>query len=361
MTLERDYLGKALDIALRLALIAVVLLGSFRVFSPFMLAVIWAAILAVTFYPLFERLRKWFGGRSKLTGSLMIAVSLVLVLAPVIWLTDSLLDATVRLVNQVEEGTLVVPPPTEKVKAWPVIGDKVYGVWVGASRDLEGTAEKLQPQLQRAGRRVISSVSGIGKGLLQTMFALVIGGILMITSEGVGRTARVVARKLGGDMGPAMLDTVVLTIRSVVKGVVLVALVQGLAAGVGLAIARVPGAGLWALLVMMLAVMQLPAIIILGPLVIWEFANQDSTALAVFFLIWSLIVSVLDNVLKPLFLGRGIKIPMLVILVGAIGGMLRSGLVGLFVGPVVLTVFYELFAAWVAEDGAEQSGSTSTS
>ncbi|MEJ2721637.1 MAG: AI-2E family transporter, partial [bacterium] len=101
---------------------------------------------------------------------------------------------------------------------------------------------------------------------------------------------------------------------------------------------------------LIIAVMQLPPILILGPIIPWVFANNDSTAVAVFYTIWSLVVSGSDGVLKPLLLGRGVKIPMPVILVGAIGGMLRAGVVGLFIGPVVLGVFYQLFVAWIRED-----------
>jgi len=149
-----------------------------------------------------------------------------------------------------------------------------------------------------------------------------------------------------------MVDLTVSTIRSVVKGVVLVAMIQGLLAAVGLVIAGVPGAGLWALLTMMLAVMQLPPLIVLVPIVIWVFANNDSTAIAVFFAIWSILVSASDGFLKPLLLGRGVKVPMVVVLVGAIGGLLRAGVIGLFVGPVVLAIFYQLFGAWIREDNA---------
>ena len=166
------------------------------------------------------------------------------------------------------------------------------------------------------------------------------------------------ARRLAGDTGPAMVDMAIGTIRSVVKGVVLVAAIQGLLAAVGLVVAGVPGVGLWALLVMMLGVMQLPPILILGPIAVWVFANNDSTVIAVIFAVWSLFVSVSDGLFKPLLLGRGVPVPMLVILIGAIGGMLRSGLIGLFIGPVVLAIFHKLFMAWVheAEARSEPTG-----
>ena len=171
----------------------------------------------------------------------------------------------------------------------------------------------------------------------------------MVKAEGGSRTARSVARRLAGDTGPPMVDMTIGTVRSVVKGVVLVAMIQGLLAAVGLVVAGVPGVGLWTVLVMMVGVMQLPPILVLGPIAVWVFANNDSTVIAVIFAVWSLFVSVSDGLLKPLLLGRGVPLPMLVILIGAIGGMLRSGLVGLFVGPVILAIFYQLFMNWVHE------------
>jgi predicted PurR-regulated permease PerM len=350
---ERDYLGKALDIAIRLAVIAIIVLGSFRIFSPFILAVIWAIVIAITLYPLFVRMKRAMGNRAKLAGALFIVLSLAIVLVPTVLLTDSLLGATVGIVKKIEAGTLDIPPPTEQVKSWPLIGERFYALWQGASVDLKGTAEKLQPQLKNFGEFVVSSVAGLGGAMVQTIFALIIAGILMVTSQGGGRVARLVSVRLAGEHGPPMLELTVGTIRSVVKGVVLVALIQGLLSAVGLVIAGVPGAGLWALLAMMAAVMQLPPILVLGPIIPYVFAHSDSTAIAIFYTIWSLVVSGSDSLLKPLFLGRGVKVPMLVILIGAIGGMLRSGIIGLFVGPVVLAIFYGLFMSWVRENPAE--------
>lgn len=355
---ERDYLGKALDIAIRLAVIAMIVFGSFRIFSPFVVAVVWGMVISVALYPVFDRLNGWLGGKHKLTAAVFIIGALSLIITPTVMLTDSLLDATVRIVEKAEAGTLEIPPPTEKVKEWPLIGEKVHGIWQSASVDLKGTTDKLQPQLKNFGEKIVSAVGGLGGALVQTIFAIIIAGILMVTSEGGGRAARSIAIRLAGADGPGMVDLTIGTIRSVVKGVILVALIQGLLAAVGLAIAGVPGAGLWALLAMIVAVIQLPPILILGPIIPWVFANNDSTAIAIFFAIWSLVVSGSDGFLKPMFLGRGVKVPMLVILIGAIGGMLRSGVIGLFIGPVILAIAYELFMAWIRDDGEEAPDET---
>ena len=190
---------------------------------------------------------------------------------------------------------------------------------------------------------------------LTVVLALIIAGILMVSAGNMAKASTVVARRIGGDSGPGMVATAIGTIRSVVKGVILVALIQGLMAAAGLAIASVPAVGLWAALVVVVAIIQLPPILILGPIAAWVFANNDSTGIAIFFLVWSIVVSASDGFLKPILLGRGVQVPMLVILIGAIGGMLSSGVMGLFIGPVILAIAWELLEMWVAEvreDGA---------
>ena len=351
---ERDYLQKSLDIAIRLGVVGLLLLATFRVFSPFLMTFAWAVLIAITANPLFLRIRRLVGGRAKLACTIFIMLTLTIVAVPTVLMSNSLLEATLGLVEKAEAGTLVIPPPTEKVKDWPVVGERVHALWYGASVDLEGTLAKLQPQVRSLGEKIISGVSGIGKAFVQTLLALIIAPILLLKADEAVAAARSVAQRLAGDTGPPMVDMAAGTVRSVVKGVVLVAVVQGLLAAIGLVVAGVPGAGLWSLLVMILGVMQIPSLLVMVPAAAWVFANNDSTLIAILFAVWTLVVSSSDNVLKPLLLGRGVPIPMLVILIGAIGGMLRSGLVGLFIGPVVLAIFHQLFMAWVQESAARE-------
>jgi len=354
ITEGRDYLGKALDIAVRLTVIAVIIIAAFRIFSPFLTAVVWGTIIAIALYPVFEKLKSLFGGRNRLAGILFILISLALIITPTVLLTGSIIDGAKRLDQGLEEGTLKVPPPAEKVQDWPVIGKSLYQTWSSASVNLEATIAKLDPQLDKLKAKLAASVAGMGAAIVQTIFSLIIAGILMMTSKGGGNVAREIATRLAGEDGPPMVDTSIDTIRSVVKGVILVAAIQSLLAAIGLVVAQVPLAGFWAVLVLIVAIIQLPPILILGPIAVYVFSANDSTAIAVGFLIWSLIVSGSDGFLKPLFLGRGVKVPMLVILIGAIGGMLRAGVIGLFIGPVILAIGYQLFKAWVTDEGIVQ-------
>lgn len=348
---DPDYLNKALDIAVRVSVVAVIVLSCFRIFAPFLLPVVWGIVISIALHPLFVKLKGAVGNRNRTAGSLFIILSLAVLLVPTGLLMDSLIDGSVGAVDRLRDGTLVIPPPEESVKDWPLIGPSVYDTWLAASVDMRATAAKLGPQLAEVAGRAASAFAGLGGAIVHTVFALVIAGILMMSSEGGGRAAYAIARRLAGDAGPAMVDLSSATVRSVVKGVILVAAIQGLLAAVGLWVASVPGVGLWALLVMVVAVIQLPPILVLGPIAVWVFTSNDNTTIAIAFAIWSLVVSASDGFLKPLLLGKGVQVPMLVILIGAIGGMLNSGVVGLFIGPVILAIGYTLFTAWIKGDG----------
>lgn len=353
MAAERDYLGKSLDIAVRLAVIGVIVLGAYRIFSPFMTAVVWGVVLAVALFPIYETARGWLGGSRKAATALFIVVVLGVAGVSGYLLGDSLISGAIGLVESFQDGEAKVPPPDPSVRDWPVVGERVYAGWQAASANLETTLVKFEPLLRNLAERVGASFAGLAKAGLLSIFSLIIAAILMATSKGAHRTAHRVARRLAGDEGPPIVDLMVGTIRSVVKGVILVAAIQSIMAAVGLAIAGVPWVGLWSLLVLMVAVMQLPPIVVLGPIAVFVFANNDNTAIAIFFAIWSIIVSASDGFLKPLLLGRGVSVPMLVILIGAIGGMLRAGVLGLFIGPVILAIAYTLFTAWVRDDDEE--------
>jgi predicted PurR-regulated permease PerM len=240
------------------------------------------------------------------------------------------------------------------VKTWPVIGERLYTTWSAANQNLEAALEKLQPQLKTLGSWLIRQFTRLGGAGVQTLIALIIAGILMMNAGGSGRLSRAIGKRLAGDKGVEMVDLSSATIQSVVKGVVLIALIQGVLAGIGMVVMDVPLAGLWALLVLIVAVIQLPPWLILVPVIIYVFSTSDNTVANVIFAIYALVVSGADAFLKPLFLGRGVEVPMLVILIGAIGGMLAAGVIGLFVGAVILAVGYKLFDAWVAEQDSTQ-------
>ena len=200
-------------------------------------------------------------------------------------------------------------------------------------------------------KAVVDSGKGSGSvaGVVGFAFSIIIAGVLLLNAGKGYEAFRGIGRRLAGERGAGFVDLTVATIRSVAKGVLGVALIQTLLAAIGLLVMQVPGAGIWAAIVLVLAVMQLPPLLVLGPVAIWVFSTAEPVPATVF-LVYSLLVSFSDGILKPLLLGRGVDVPMLVILLGAIGGMISAGIIGLFTGAVVLAIGYQLFNFWLHED-----------
>jgi len=350
----------SIDVVIRLALIAALVVWCFQIFQPFIMPIMWGVIIAVAISPLFGKLASLTGGRRGLTAFVFTLLAIALIIVPSYQVTDSVVRTALDLENKIDEGTLTVPAPTESVREWPVIGERVYDAWEAASANLSAARERYEPQLEAVRTRALNMAGGLAAGLLHTIIALIIAGFMLTFAEGGEQRARSVAGRLGGDRGEGLVGTTTATIRSVAQGVLGVALVQSAAAGLGMFLAGIPGWGVWTVLVLVLAVIQLPPLVVLGPVLVWYFTLADSTTAAVIFAIWAIIVSISDTFLKPMFLGRGVDIPMPVILVGAIGGVILHGIIGLFVGAVVLAIGYELFKAWMAEqaegEGAPAAG-----
>jgi predicted PurR-regulated permease PerM len=235
------------------------------------------------------------------------------------------------------------------VAEWPLIGEKVYAVWSGAAVNLQDTINKFSDQLKELAGTVVRFAGSMAIGILQFVLSIIIAGVFLVGAEGGCRMSQTFASSLAGERGKGLTDLAVATIRSVAKGVLGVAIIQALLSAIGLVIMDIPAAGIWTFAVLMLAIMQLPPIFILGPIAIWVFSTAEPVP-ATIFAIYAIIVSGSDSFLKPLFLGRGMETPMLVILLGAIGGMILSGIVGLFIGAVVLAFGYEILKAWMETD-----------
>jgi len=353
---DKVFHARTLDAAIRISLLALLVLWCFQIVRPFIMPVLWGAIMAVAIYPLFEKAYTAFGGRQKLTATLITLLALAILIVPTVMLSGSMIESSKTLAADIEAGTLTVPPPSDKVKDWPLVGEKLHAAWSLASTNLEGALEKFKPQVEATGKWLLSAAAGVGGGVLMFVISIIIAGAFLVYGRSGSRAMESIAgRVMGKKGGKEFVDLAGATIRSVAQGVLGVALIQSILAGIGLLVMGVPYAGIWAVLVLLLAIIQLPPLLILGPIVVYVFSVAE-TVPAVIFMVWSMVVSVSDGFLKPLFLGRGMDIPMLVILLGAIGGMMLSGIIGLFVGAVVLAVGYTLFMAWLEQEqqGAEE-------
>jgi len=246
---------------------------------------------------------------------------------------------------------LQIPPPPETVAAWPVIGGKLHGLWSQAHDDLPALVQSLQPKIGDLARSALGFVASIGGGLLAFVAALILAGILMAFGEHGARACRSVFRRLAGDeRGTSLARLSTATVRAVAQGVVGVALIQAILVGLALLVAGVPWAGALAAIVLVIGIAQVPAVIVTLPAIAWIWSRGGSTGEAIIYTVLLLVTGMADNVLKPLMLGRGVDVPMPVILVGALGGMATGGIVGMFVGATLLALAWQILTGWVGED-----------
>ena len=334
---------------IKLVILGVILYYALAVLQPFIVPVLWGVIIAITFFPLVRILEKRFPTRRKriiTLGTFLIVIAIIL---PTYMLSDSVIDSSMKLSQNLKDGTLVIPAPNENVKSWPIVGEKIYVFWSDAASNLENTIIKFKPQFKEYAGAIASGIAGALGGILQLVISFIIAAVFLTKSEGSIEISNTIARKLAGEKGEEWAHLSALTIRSVVQGVIGIAIIQSVLSFIGLTLIGVPFAWFWAFIVLFFAIIQLPPLIILGPIIAYVFSYADTTP-ATIFAIYATIVSMSDGFLKPLLLGRGVDIPMLVILLGAIGGMILSGILGLFIGAVGLALAYKLFMVWIDDN-----------
>jgi predicted PurR-regulated permease PerM len=349
---DRAFLSRTVEATVRLGLIAVLALYCFQIVQPFIIPVVWGVIIAVAVHPNYRRLQRALGGRQTLAAVLFVVLALVLLITPTFMLSDTLVTGVTNLARSLSEGTLTVPMPPESVAGWPLIGEPLDKFWRLASVNLGGALGEVGPQLKVLGKWLLAGAAGAGIGILQFIAAIVIAGVILKHDASGKRISYAIARRLAEEHGAGFIDLARATIRSVARGILGVALLQSILAGLGFLAVGVPAAGLWAFLCLLLSVVQIGILPVTIPVLIYVFAKTPTTT-AVIFLIWSILVGMLDNVLKPLLLGRGVNVPMAVIFVGAIGGFLASGIIGLFIGSVILVLGYELLLGWLELDAGK--------
>jgi predicted PurR-regulated permease PerM len=353
---QKEVVATALEATVRIGILVLLVAWCFSIVRPFFIPIAWGVIIAVSAYPGYIGLRRLFGGRSGLAATAFVILGLVLLMVPAVMLSGTLVDAAHGLAKSFHEGTLAVPPPPDSVREWPLVGEGLSTFWSQASGNLAAAVERIAPQLKTVGSWLLSTAAGAGFGILQFIVAIIIAGVFLANATASGAFARALAVRLAGERGADFAELAEATVRSVTRGILGVALIQSILAGIGFMAIGLPGAGLWALLCLLLSTVQIGIFPITLPIVIYVLATAD-TVPAILFLVWSLFVGTIDNILKPILLGRGVQVPMSVIFVGAIGGFITSGIIGLFVGAVVLVLGYKLFMAWL-HDFPEGPGET---
>lgn len=346
----RKLLSESLtELIIRIGLAALLIVLCVRIFAPFLHLMLWAIVLAIALFPLHQALAKRMGNRSGGAATIIVLVGLLLVGVPTFMLGGDFADQVHGYYTKFENDELTVPEPSPKVAEWPVVGKSVYETWKAVADDLPAYVEENKDKLQDIAKRTLSAAASTVASVLGFLGSLIIAGILMAYAQpGAAVTGRIMVRLAGETDGPRLQRLSTATVRSVAVGVIGVAFIQALLLGVGFVIAGVPGSGIWAVLVMLLGIAQLPALIVSLPVIIYIWAGGDgSNVFNVVMTVYLFLAGLADNVLKPLLLGRGVDTPMPVVLIGALGGMVTAGLVGLFIGAVILAVGYEIMMAWV--------------
>jgi predicted PurR-regulated permease PerM len=343
------------DTTIRLFILILIVGWCLAIMYPFVSIILWSVILAMAMHPLHKIMSEKMGGRPKLASILIVIFTLAIIFIPTWLLIDSLFEEVKVLKASFDAGNLTIPPPTEKVKEWPIVGERLYNAWLNASENLEQTVMKYKDQLIEIGSKLGKGIFSAASGVIQIMISFVIAAIILVFGE-AGIFIRKFFRKVAGDKGDEYADMTMKTVGNVVKGIIGVAMILALLNGILFLLAGIPYAGIWTLLVFVLGVLQLPIFFITLPIIIYMFAEKELLPA----IVWTallIVAGLSDNVLKPILLGKGAPVPMLVIFIGVIGGFIFSGFIGLFTGAIVMSLGYKLFVGWInSNDVEDQEG-----
>ena len=348
---QRIQTNNIINLSVRLLALALIFSWCFLIVEPFITLIVWGIILAVTIFPLHQSLSRMLKGRAIVAACIIVVLMLLIMIAPGVWFMISSISEAKELVSQYREGQLTIPPPTDVVKTWPLIGNKLYNLWSQASSDLTKIITENSESLKPFLIKLAGGIASAGTGLLMLAGSIVISGVFLSYADSSVRSAKTLFTRLSGSKGDSMLSIAEKTIRNVAKGILGVSVIQSTLAGIGFIVVGLPAAGLWVLVCLVLSIIQVGIVPVSIGSIIYIWSEAD-TLTAVLFTIWMLIVGVSDNILKPIMLGKGAPVPMLAVLIGSIGGFIYSGFIGLFTGAIVLSLGYELFQGWL---NAEES------
>jgi predicted PurR-regulated permease PerM len=337
-----------IDLAIRLGVLGVLLYWSFLLVSPFVVIFLWSVVLAVALYPFFDWLSDRLNGRRRTAAVLITILAFLITIGPVTWLGMGLVENVQTLNERVASGALTIPRPPDSVKGWLLVGEPIYQLWDLASGNLKAAIISVVAELKPYGSSLLGAAGNAGMGIVTFVASVIIAGFLFLPAPMLVDAAKALARRIDARRGEDFVELAGATIRNVSRGVIGIAVLQALIAGIGLKVAGVPGASFISFAVLLFAIIQLGSAVVLVPVIIWSWTAMD-TLPALLFTAYMLPINFLESVLRPLVIARGLSTPILVIFVGVIGGTLAHGIIGLFIGPVVLAVSWELLVAWVGQ------------
>ena len=346
---SRDQLTASfIEIAIRLGAFGLLFYLSLVLVRPFISIVIWSVVLTVALYPVYEWMALRLRGLRRLAAFLITILSLLIVIGPATWLALGLIESLRIISERLDFSTLTIPPPPNSLKEWPLIGDAIYQFWDLASTNFQAALAKIMPQLKPLGSSLLRTGADTGIGIVKFLVSIIIAGFLFVPAPSLVDAVKKVSRRLNSKRGEEFVIQAGATIRAVSRGVIGISVLQALLAGVGLMVAGIPQASLITFAVLICGIIQIGPSIIVIPVIIWSWTAMETTS-ALLFTAYMIPVNLIDNFLRPIIMGRGLKTPMLVILIGVLGGTLAYGITGLFLGPIVLAVVWELLVPWIQE------------
>ena len=353
-------IGKLVDLLLPLLVLALLIALCVQLLIPFVGLLLWTIILAVCFYPIHRRLLAR-GMKPRWSATVIGLFLAALILVPTAIAAIHAASSIPELVAGLQSGDRHVRPPPDAVRDIPVVGGKVYAAWSQAASDMPAFAKQFGPQLSTFTKWLLAQAGGMVGAVLALVLAVIFAAITLAYSDSTRAFILAILSRVTGDRsrGQHYMDVIGATVRSVANGVIGVAFVQALLCGIGFFLVGIPGAGILSLLAMVLGVLQVPVVLVTLPAIIFAFSVKTTTV-AILFTVWFIIAGLSDAVLKPLMIGHGLEVPMPVILLGVIGGVIAYGLVGLFIGAVLLAVGYVLFREWLDQPVAGKADDTGT-
>lgn len=334
---------------LAILLILTLIGGSYWILRPFLLSIIWAMMIVVATWPMMLKLQARVRRRG-LAVAIMSGVMVLVFVVPFLLAILTLAENTDTIAQWAGSlATSPIPPPPEWLSRIPLVGTRIAEFWsTAAAAGKEDLATRLAPYAANAAQWLAGMLGSVGMLTVHFLLTVVIVVIMFTHGEAARDGLIRFARRLAGDRGESVIVLAGQAIRAVALGVVVTAMTQTILAGLGLAVAGIPFAGLLTVVILLLCIAQVGPILVLAPAVIWLFWTGENGWGAAL-LVWTIVVGTMDNVLRPILIRRGADLPMLLIFAGVIGGLLAFGIIGLFVGPVVLAVTYTLLNEWVRE------------
>lgn len=335
---------------LRLVALTLLVLACLQIILPFLGAIAWAAIIAITVWPAFLWLAARLGQRPRLAASICAVVLIALLVLPFALMVATLGQAVPQVAGFVQDlAVTIAPEPPDWLSGLPGVGQLLAEVWRSAVTDMAGLMRRALPAAEQAGGWALAQGANLAITVLEFLFAILIAGVMLVTADRFQDLAERLASRLDIGDGARLIGIVVGTVRSVSIGLVGTASAQALLASLGFVLAQVPGAGLLGFMTFMLALVQLPTFLVWAPATAWLWFS-GSEGPAIFLGLWGLLlVNTVDNFLRPWLISRGARLPFALILMGVLGGLLAWGIIGLFIGPTLLAVAYSLIRTWMGD------------